>query len=211
MTISKWSQEWLEEEFGKKSLYVPNGIDLDVFQFEERTFEGKIKILIEGNSDDHYKNVDESFRIASLLDKDRYEIYYLSYQGGAKDWYRVDRFLQRVPHDEVGKIYQSCDILLKTSILESFSYPPLEMMATGGLAVVVPNEGNAEYLRDEENCLLYPQGDIEKAVFQIKRLTEDKKLRDKLIENGLKTAYKREWKNIEKYIVEMYDHFEVNC
>lgn len=211
LTISKWCQEWLEEEFGKKSLYVPNGIDLDVFQFEERTFEGKIKILIEGNSDDHYKNVDESFRIASLLDKDRYEIYYLSYQGGAKDWYRVDRFLQRVPHDEVGKIYQSCDILLKTSILESFSYPPLEMMATGGFAVVVPNEGNAEYLRDEENCLLYPQGDIEKAVFQIKRLTEDKKLRDKLIENGLKTAYEREWKNIEKYIVEMYDHFEVNC
>ena len=83
LTISKWCQEWLREEFGKNSKYVPNGIDLSIFKYSERKFEGKIKILIEGNSDDHYKNVDESFKIVEKLDKEKYEIYYLSYQGGA--------------------------------------------------------------------------------------------------------------------------------
>ena len=211
LTISKWCQDWLKEKFGKDSIYVPNGIDLSVFSYKERDFEGKIKILIEGNSDDHYKNVDESFKIAEKLDKDKYEIYYLSYQGGAKSWYRVDKFLQRVPHDEVGKIYQSCDILLKTSILESFSYPPLEMMATGGLAVVAPNGGNIEYLRDEENCLMYKLGDIDKAVEQIDRLAEDALLRERLIAGGLETAKKHEWSKIEEQIVTMYRDLKENA
>ena len=209
LTISKWCESWLEKEFGKKSIYVPNGIDLSIFPFRERTFQGKIKILIEGNSDDHYKNVDESFRIVSQLDKEKYEIYYLSYQGGAKDWYHVDRFLQRVPHDKVGEIYRSCDILLKTSILESFSYPPLEMMATGGVVVAAPNEGNAEYLRDEDNCLLYPQGDIEKAVSQIERVIKEAELRENIVKNGVETARKRQWKIIEKDILNMYLTLEV--
>ena len=204
LTISKWCKEWLLEDFGKESKYVPNGIDLNNFNYVERSFRGKVKILIEGNSDDHYKNVDESFRIVEKLDKEKYEIYYLSYQGGAKEWYYVDKILQRVPHDEVGKIYQSCDILLKTSILESFSYPPLEMMATGGIAVVVPNSGNIEYLRNEENCLFYSLGNIDEAVKQIERLLNDSKLRKKLIEGGLKTAYNRDWSNIESEIVNMY-------
>lgn len=204
LTISKWCQEWLREEFGKNSKYVPNGIDLSIFKYSERKFEGKIKILIEGNSDDHYKNVDESFKIVEKLDKEKYEIYYLSYQGGAKEWYYVDKFLQRVPHDKVGEIYQSCDILLKTSILESFSYPPLEMMATGGIAVVAPNGGNKEYLRDGENCLLYNLGDIDEAVNQIEKVSKDKKLREILQEGGLQTAKKRQWNEIEEDIVDMY-------
>lgn len=211
LTISKWCQDWLKEEFGKESIYVPNGIDLEVFEYKERTFDGKIRILIEGNSDDHYKNVDESFRIVDKLDKDKYEIYYLSYQGNAKEGYYVDKFLQRVPHDEVGKIYQSCDILLKTSILESFSYPPLEMMATGGIAVVAPNGGNKEYLKDEDNCLLYELGKIDDAVKQIERVTKDVELRRKLIKGGVETAASREWNKIEKSIVSMYVNLEENA
>ena len=34
------------------------------------------------------------------------------------------------------------------------------MMATGGYCIVVPNEGNKEYLENEENCLFYKLGDI---------------------------------------------------
>ena len=95
-------------------------------------------------------------------------------------------------------------ILLKTSILESFSYPPLEMMATGGLVVVAPNGGNIEYLTDKENCLMYEQGNILEAVKNIEKIVNDKNLRKKLIENGINTAKKRDWKNIEKEILELY-------
>ena len=204
LTISKWCQEWLENRFEKDVRYAPNGIDLNQFQFKKREFEGKIKILVEGNSDDYYKNVDESFKIIDKLDKSKYEIHFLSYQGTPKRWYYVDKFMHKVPYAEVGKVYQDADILIKSSILESFSYPPLEMMATGGLVVVAPNGGNVEYIKDKENCLFYEPGNIDDAVEKIEKLAKDSKLREKLIKGGLETAKNREWSKIEKDIVNLY-------
>lgn len=204
ITISKWCQKWLEEDFGRKVLYIRNGLNLKQFPYKERNFKQKIKILVEGNSDDYYKNVDESFKIVDKLDKEKYEIHFLSYQGTPKKWYYVDKFMHRVPYDEVAKVYQNADILIKSSILESFSYPPLEMMATGGVCVVVPNDGNVEYLKDGENCLFYQKGNISEAVEKIEQITQNKKLREKLIKNGLETAKSRSWESIEKEIIKAY-------
>ncbi len=205
LTISKWCQNWLKDDFKTVAKYAPNGIDLSIFPTRKRTFHGKVKILIEGNCKDHYKNVDESFKITNQLDKDKYEIHYLSYEKEPKSWYQVDKFYHKVPHDEVGKIYNECDILVKTSILESFSYPPLEMMATGGFVVALQNDGNKEYLKDRENCLIYEQGNIDDAISKIEELTSNKKLRDYLERNGFKTVKSREWKKIEKSILSLYE------
>ena len=205
VTISKWCQGWLRRDYGKKSKYAPNGIEIKNFKRRERKFDGeRVKILVEGNSDDYYKNVDESFKVIEKLDKNRYDITYLSYQGQPKKWYHVDRFYNRVPHDEVGKIYGECDILLKTSILESFSYPPLEMLATGGFVVAVPNDGNLEYLKDGDNCLFYEQGDIDSAVDKINKIVNDVKLRKRLEAGAKKTVEGRDWKDIEGKILDLY-------
>ena len=204
ITISKWCQEWLSTEFKNNVKYAPNGIDLSLFPFSEKTFEGKIKILIEGNRNDYLKNVDESFKIVDKLDKERFEIHYLSYEKEPKKTYYIDKFYHKIPHDEVGKIYQKCDILIKTSLLESFSYPPLEMMATGGICVAIQNCGNKEYLVNNENCLIYEQGNIDEAVEKIEQICQNKKLRDKLIKNGYTIAKKREWKNLEDEIISLY-------
>lgn len=204
ITISKWCKNWLEEKFERKVSYIPNGIRPEQFPYKKRNFSGKIKILVEGNSDDYYKNVDESFKIVEKLDKEKYEIHFLSYQGTPKKWYYVDKFMHRVPYDKVGEVYQNADILIKSSILESFSYPPLEMMATGGVCVVVPNDGNVEYLKDGENCLFYEAGNIEEAVQKIEMIASDKKLREKLINNGQKIVESRDWKKIENQIVDVY-------
>lgn len=206
ITMSIWCQKWLKEVFNKDSKYCSNGIDLENYSYNERDFSkgGKIKILIEGDSRSEYKNTDEAFKIVEKLDPKKFDISYLSYRKEPKDWYRVDRFYNRITPDKVGAVYSSCDILLKTSLLESFSYPPLEMMATGGLSVVVPNDGNVEYLRDNENCLFYKQGDIEDGIKKIKLLLSDEMLRNKLIKNGLETARKYKWSNIEKDILAVY-------
>lgn len=205
LTISKWCEKWLKCDFRQEAKYAPNGIDVDRFSRRERNFgDKKNKILIEGNSDDYYKNVDESFRVVEKLDSERYEIVYLSYQGEPKSWYRVDKFYHRVSHDEVGRIYGECDILLKTSILESFSYPPLEMMATGGYVVAVPNEGNLEYLKDGENCLFYEQGNIDEAVKKIEQIVNDAELRRKMDVEMKKTVEKRDWKDIEEKVLGLY-------
>lgn len=205
ITISKWCEGWLNDTYEKDVKYAPNGIDLNKFTYKKRNFDGKIKILVEGNSKDYYKNVDESFRIVDKLDKEKYEIQFLSYQGEPKKWYYVDKFMHKVPYEEVAKVYQNADILLKSSLLESFSYPPLEMMATGGLVVVTPNNGNVEFIKDNENCLFYETGNIDDAVEKIEKLRLDKKLRNQLIKGGLETAKSRDWSSIEKEIIDLYD------
>lgn len=205
LTISKWCKKWLKEEYDQESRYLPNGIHTENYKPRKRMFDGKIRVLIEGDCGVYYKNVDESFKITNQLDRDKFEIWYLSYNGEPKEWYKVDKFMHKIPFEKVSDVYRQCDILLKTSFLESFSYPPLEMMATGGYTVVVPNGGNKEYLIDGENCLLYPHGEIEKGIEAIYRICEDEMLRDKLYEGGQKTAQVREWKNLRDEILTFYD------
>ncbi len=142
--------------------------------------------------------------IVEKLDKSKYEIHFLSYQGEPKKWYYVDKFMHKVPYDEVGKVYQDADILIKSSLLESFSYPPLEMMCTGGAVVVAPNDGNIEYLKDRENCLFYQPGNIEDAVEKINEIVENEELRNKILENGRATAISRSWDVIENDILALY-------
>ena len=138
------------------------------------------------------------------LDKEKFEIWYLSYNSEPKEWYKVDRFFHKVPFEKVSEIYRQCHILVKSSILESFSYPPLEMMATGGLAVVRPNGGNQEYLKDKENCLLYEPENRSEAAGKIMELVENKELRKHLTEGGLKTARQRDWETVKQQILNLY-------
>ena len=206
ITISKWCKAWLWEKYKKKARFAPNGIYSNTFIEHKRNLnKPKIRILIEGDNSSNFKNVDESFKIVERLSIDKYEVWYMSYKGKPKNWYRVDRFLNKVDFEKVGEIYEQCDILIKSSLLDSFSYPPLEMMATGGYSIVVPTGGNVEYLINEENCLFYKQGDIDDAIHCIERLISDENLQQHLYENGLITAKKRDWNNLKKEILSLYE------
>lgn len=220
LTISRWCQEWLEQQYDHYALYAPNGLELKKFRKESSYDLGaeaeqpvsdaseetkkKVRILIEGDCSAFHKNVDESFRIAEKLDPEKYEIWYMAYHGEPKEWYRIDKFLPQVPYEKVQEIYQQCDILLKSSVLESFSYPPLEMMASGGCVAAVLNEGNREYLVDGENCLIYPLGDIEKGVEVIEQIASSEELRQRLQEGGRLTAESRDWSQIKEEILKLY-------
>lgn len=204
LTISRWCQNWLESNYGHVSRYAPNGIDIANFPYHRRKLEGKIRILIEGDCGVEYKNVDEAFEITNELDPQKFEIWYMSYNAQPKAFYRVDRFLHKVPYDKVADVYEQCDILLKTSLLESFSYPPLEMMASGGYVIAIPNGGNEEYLRDGENCLLYESGKVEEARKLIGQILENSNLQEKLYRRGLMTARSRDWEHLTEKILDMY-------
>lgn len=206
LTISKWCQDWLQNKYGRQVKYAPNGIDASKFYPEKRDFGlDKFKVLIEGDCDSEQKNVDEAFRIASHLDPNKYEIWYMTNTGKVKSHYRIDRMLGLVPHDKVADVMRECHILIKTSKNESFSYPPLEMMATGGLVLVLKIPGNAEYVQDGINCLTYELGDDVGAAVNIEKMIRDNDLRDMLIAGGIETAKRYDWDNIETDILKLYE------
>ena len=206
ITISKWCQTWLKDEFDRNAKYAPNGIELDNFPYHQRDWQNRrIKILVEGDSSSEYKRVDESFKITNKLDADKYEVSYLSYNAAPKDWYRVDHTYIKIPSDEVGRIYADHDILVKSSVLESFSYPPLEILATGGLPILVKNDGNAEYIVDGENAIYYDIKDIDGAVQRIEEITANSDEYHRLTQNGRTTAEKRSWDRLSRKILALYE------
>jgi len=206
ITISKWCQTWLKDDFDRDAKYAPNGIELSNFPYRQRNWQDrKIKVLVEGDSSSEYKRVDESFQITNRLNPKKYEISYLSYNAVPKDWYRVDHTYIKIPSDEVGQIYADHDILVKSSVLESFSYPPLEILATGGLPILVKNDGNAEYLVDGENAIYYDIKDIDSAVQKIEEITANQDEYHRLTQNGRTTAEKRSWDKVSRKILALYD------
>lgn len=70
--------------------------------------------------------------------------------------------------------------------------------------MVAPNDGNVEYLRDRENCLLYHHGNLQEAVDEIMRISCDRELRGILYAGGLAEAQKRDWSNLSSDIITNY-------
>jgi glycosyltransferase involved in cell wall biosynthesis len=61
-------------------------------------------------------------------------------------------------------------------------------MGVGRPVIATGVGGSAEFLRDEENCLLVPRGDADALRAAIRRLAADEALRERLREGGFATA-----------------------
>ena len=193
MTEAKWIQRWLKQEFKQTAYYVPNGLDTELFnQVEAQKPRKKIRVLIEGPIDCHFKGVEAAYKSVEKLDV---EIWLVSSSGyPPKDW-RINRFFRSIKMNKMKEIYSACDILVKLSRVEGFFGPPLEAMACGCTVVVGVCTGYDEYIEHNKNALVVPKSDIHEATEAVKRLQLDSKLRKKLQKNGFETAKKWSWEN----------------
>jgi len=192
MTEAIWIQRWLKDEFGHNAYYVPNGIDLNVFHkakpIEEKT--KKTRVLLEGGIDIWFKGMDDAYNAVKGIDCD---LWIVSCQGKPKKDWNYNKFFENVSFSEMKYIYSSCDIFLKMSKVEGFFGPPLEAMACGCAVVVSEVTGYDEYIKDGYNALVVKQGDTKGARMAVERLIKDKGLREKLIQNGFRTAKEWSW------------------
>jgi O-antigen biosynthesis protein len=190
LTMANWIKKWLKKEFKIDASYVPNGLDGDIFKpvTPIKPKGKKLRVLLEGPIDIPFKGMREAFKVINNLDC---EVWAISSSGKPQSTWRCDRFFEKVNQKDMAEIYSSCDILLKMSTVESFAYPPLEMMACGGVSVIKEVSGIEEYAQDSVNCLIIK--DIKEAKTAIKKLISDKKLLNKLRKSGLETAAKFSW------------------
>lgn len=195
MTEAKWIVDWLKDNFGHQAVYIPNALDPNIIYPDKPIAskrEDKLRILVEGTIDSPFKRVKEAIEASQGLGC---EIWCVS-NGGlpSPDW-KIDRFFYKVDFSQMKKIYSSCDILVKLSSVEGFFGPPLEMMACGGVCIVSDVTGYDEYIKDEYNALVIPNGDINLARQALKRLIGDNNLYSKLQSNGKLTAHSMKWEN----------------
>ncbi len=90
---------------------------------------------------------------------------------------------------ELASCYQQADALLFPSEWqEPFGIVPLEAMAVGTPVVATGAGGSGEYLRDRENCLVYPPGDAVALAEAVSALANDAPLRSAILSGGSETA-----------------------
>lgn len=91
---------------------------------------------------------------------------------------------------ELPQTYADADVVLfPVNWEEPFGIVPLEAMAIGRPVVASGTGGSGEYLRHEENCLLYgPPEDAQALGAAVARLRDDDRLRERLRTGGARTA-----------------------
>ncbi len=93
------------------------------------------------------------------------------------------------PRSELAERYRAADVVVFPSEWdEPFGLVPLEAMSCGVPVVATGTGGSGEYLRDGENCLLFPPGDPVRLAMAVQRLASDPWLRAKVVEGGSRTA-----------------------
>ncbi|QFS45334.1 glycosyltransferase family 4 protein [Nostoc sphaeroides] len=206
MTEAKWIVEWLKENFGHQAVYIPNALDPDIIHPAkpiDNKRADKFRILVEGSINSPFKRVKEAIEASQGLDC---EIWCVSNGGELSPECKIDRLFYQVDFSQMKHIYSSCDILVKLSSVEGFFGPPLEMMACGGVCVVSDVTGYDEYIKDEYNALVIPNGDVNLAHQALKRLINDNDLYKKLQKNGQLTADSMQWEDSINKLETFYEN-----
>jgi glycosyltransferase involved in cell wall biosynthesis len=79
-------------------------------------------------------------------------------------------------------------VVFPVSWEEPFGLVPLEAMAVGRPVVSTARGGSAEFLRHEDNALVFEPGDGARVAELVRRLADDEALRERLRAAGLQTA-----------------------
>ncbi len=96
---------------------------------------------------------------------------------------------ERRPRAEIARAYAEADALVfGVRWEEPWGLVPLEGMAVGCPVVATGTGGSGEYLRHEENCLIFERDRPDALAAAVRRLAGDADLRTRLCEGGLATA-----------------------
>lgn len=196
ITEASWIREWLHNETGHDCTLVRNGIRKDIFCEEGEVVaprqSGHIRILVEGPFGVPFKNTALAVNLAKRAGAN--ELWVMT-STPVKRLPGVDRVFSKVPTIEVASIYRSCDLIIKLSTVEGMFGPPLEMFHCGGTALVFNVSGHDEYIRDGNNALVIPKGDITAVVSYLSDLLKNEQKLSSLCKEAILTAHNwPDWK-----------------
>ncbi|MEN8191041.1 MAG: glycosyltransferase family 4 protein, partial [Thermodesulfobacteriota bacterium] len=174
ITEAQWIQKHLYDNYNSNAFLVRNGIRKDIYTTDGHCaaprVAGKLRVLVEGPVDVHYKNVPKSIRLCREAGVD--EVWLLT-SSDVESYPEVDRVFSRIPIHETPEIYRSCDVLVKLSYVEGMFGPPLEMFHCGGTAIVYDVTGHDEYITHDENSYVVARDQDQEVVSLLQRLKVD--------------------------------------
>jgi GT2 family glycosyltransferase/glycosyltransferase involved in cell wall biosynthesis len=201
MTISSWNRERLNE-LGLEAQLIPPGIDLELFRALPGTERRQDMVLALGRSNP-LKNLPLTLDAWRSLPAPRPELCLFGIEPELAAEEGIS-YVEEPADAEVNELYNRATVFVQTSTHEGFALPPLEAMATGAAVVCTDAHGNRDFCVDGENCLI-PVADPAAVGAAVRRLLEDRPLRERLGAAGIETARGYAW---ERRIDALEDFFK---
>ena len=188
ITDATWTQRQLKD-MGLESQVIAPGIDDTAYRPAAQAREANVVLSI-GRSHP-LKNVDLLLRGYALLEKrPALWLFGIEPQIG-KDL--GARYIYCPTDVEAAGLYQRATVFVLTSTHEGFGLPILEAMACGCPVVCTDADGNMEFCRDGENCLIVPKDEPLALARAIERVLADTGLQERLRQAGFATAKQYGW------------------
>lgn len=196
ITEATWIKEYLEKEYNKTAYLVKNGVRKQFFNTELPVIESRqshaLRVLVEGPLGVPFKNTELALELARASDAK--EVWLLTSTEIAA-YPKVDRLFSRIPISEVGRVYGSCDVLLKLSTVEGMFGPPLEAFHCGATSVTYDVTGFDEYIEHGFNGLVCYSRKDDDVIALINSLCRESGYLQKLKRSAVATA--NDWPNWE--------------
>ena len=111
-----------------------------------------------------------------------------------------------VNYDDVPAVYRQADLFASPTYSEGFSNTILEAMSAGLPVVSCHAVGVVDCLRDDENGLLVPPGDLDALAGALARLLDDRALRRRLAERAFEEVHELySWPVVARQIAGIYE------
>lgn len=206
--IKKELRDDIPQNLQKKTLLLPNGVNLEEFANSDVAENILTKYGIVANKKiigfvgnwEAWVNIEEAIACAKYLEEDTAVL--IVGEGRNLEKYKNENpsiiFTGRVPHKDAIKLlkkiyvciypYSAHPIMKKKS-----SRKTLEYLAAGKPIVASDVSGRDKFLKEGENVLLYRSGDPKDLAEKVKILLEDQELYAKLSNNNLKLSKEFSW------------------
>jgi glycosyltransferase involved in cell wall biosynthesis len=184
MSVSSFLSEWTEKKYGRKSSVHPCDIDLNRFHPGEK--KERPTVVVMGQASVTQKQINETIEALMEIKSHRdFDIMWMTPNEHESVPYPEVIKITNPTQEELAMHLRQATIFVSGSLIEAFSLPPLEAMASGTAVVTADNGGNREYVRHGENCLVFQSKDWQTMKKQVEYMLEHEKERQKMIQNGL--------------------------
>jgi glycosyltransferase involved in cell wall biosynthesis len=188
LTDASWTRQQLAAH-GADACVVSPGIDVSTFKL--LSVERSRDVVLSIGRSHPLKNIDFLLRaFPRLRSQASLQLFGIEPSIGKR---LTSRYVVNPSDQDIAVLYNRATVFVLPSRHEGYALPILEAMACGCPVICTNANGNMDFCRDGENCLIVPTDDDARLAELLDQLLGSPELQEKLRAGGLATVQKYTW------------------